>query len=461
MKNTAAIITVGTRDVQIDLEKLSAHNSGGIPLMDNNGKSLARVTGQLINSHYDSLKKELRFPIIEPFIKWLKHNEYLAGLQQIVLVATDQNERQAAFRDADSVEFANVLKKWLAEQLPNISQNEIKVLTVSKNVADLDRQYDAFQKLYNQKPLVQLKGVDSVFVMTQGGIGAINTAVMLHALNNFGASAEVVGVNMKEAAARRQTFSNAFLKDRSRILGEQLIRNHNYSALKLLRISPTITQLAGYAEARLAFDFDAARMEAVQIDNGDLRDDAVDFLTQVEENEWEKIKEVYRNAKVMLEKAQYIDFLIRVFRIVEGAAMYHSLKFLNKSDFEVYKWPEWFSAYLDEPAQAPLKAYLAEKNVDVSRTPNTFVWLKTWAFFDQVDQPFFEKLQRLSTYRNNTIGAHGYSATSRVKIEEALSKVGLNLEEVITRLDAYFKLNDDEFAYSRLQGQLLRWIMQD
>jgi hypothetical protein len=458
MKNTAAIITVGTRDVKIDMNRLASLNPAGIALFDATGKPLPRVVGKLINTNYEQLKKHLQFPIIEPFVKWLRHNNEMESVRQIILVATDQNERQGSFRDADSIEFSGVLKKWLADQLTNVSQNEIKILSIEKNVADLDRQYDDFKQYYNHKPLVQLKKCDKVFVMNQGGIGSINTSVMLHALNTFGINTEVIGVNIKDAAARRLTFSGSFLKDRSRILGEELVKNHNYNALKLLQITPIVTQLAAFTEARLSFDFEAARIEAAQIDSSNLRDDAVDFLDSVNENEWEKVKEVYRNGKVMLEKTQYIDFLIRIFRVVEGTAQYHSLKYVDKDDFDVYSWVKWFSTYIDAPEQAGLKQHLVDKKIDTSRTPNIYIWLNIWSFFDQQDQPFFAKLQKLSTYRNNTIGAHGYLATSRVSIEEALAKVGLSLEEVIDRLDAYFGVEADEFSFENTQEKLLGLI---
>lgn len=455
----AAIITVGTRDLQIDHSLLSSINTSGVPTRyENNKRPIPRVVGQLIKKNYTSLKKKIETPIITPFLSWLKHYEYADKVTRVILVATDQNERQRGERDNDTVEFAEVLKKMLSEQLVNLQQDAIDILRVKQNVADLDRQYEDFRKLFTKKPLSKIQDAKKVFILNQAGIGAINTSLMLHGLNYFGERVELISVNKKDKAARKQAFSGAFQRDRSTTIAKQLVGNHNYSGLKALQINPRVNLLAESIDSRLSFDFEAARISAAQLDDADMRDDIIEFFDEIEENEWEKIREVYRNAKVMLAKGQYVDFLIRIFRIVEGVSMFNVLKEINKSDFNIWKWNEWFDTYINAPENSKLKDYLLNEKIIWDRSPSTKFWVKTWGYYDKKDQPFFEKLQSLSSYRNNTIGAHGYKATSRKKVEEVLASKDLDLNAVINKLDNYFNLEEDSFSFEKMQGYLIRLI---
>ena len=456
---TAAIITVGTRDVQIDLNRLDQYRIDEKPLLDSRGKPFGRLVGHIVLQNYHSLKAHLSVPIIGPFLDMLKHDGEIASLQAVVLVATDQAESLGDHHRHDTVNYAKVIERWLLDKYPSL---DTFIKPVQGGVANIDKQYAEWIGVMDRPPFSNLLDYNKVYLFNQGGIGAINTALMLHAINKYGERVEVVGVNERYGTAARLDFARNFLRDQNKRLVENLLTHHNYAAAaELSAVMPEVQSLAVVQQSRLAFDFGKARHYAAKLrQDDDLKDQLIEFLKLVERDEWEKLREVYRNAKVMLARQQYVDFLIRCFRLVEGVAMYKSLAFLDAS-FNKETWEADFERLLNNPKNSKLKADLERKKVRLEGLPSTFTWLQMWRSFAEksTERKLFAKLQNLSSYRNATIGAHGFEGTSKQQLEDELNRNSLSLTSVVERLDQFFQVQEtDPMGFESIQSRIITLV---
>ncbi|MCS6904614.1 MAG: hypothetical protein NZ576_04420 [Bacteroidia bacterium] len=453
-KKQALIYTVGTRDVlplpEGNLTYKKVLENSGVPVADrlytkdkNDNKVFrAREGGKYILEHWQRCKKEIITPIFTPVANYLK-NKGITNLQAVIFIATDQlPEVGERFYDADSLYFAQILKKLLEEKsFPVIAEN-IYIELVKEDVAYLDAMYPFWLKRFNtkQSPLYTLhKKNYHVFLCTQGGIDAINTALLLNCLNKIGKNLTTLSVSARTEDCSEQHFNLQYLRDREKIRLEELLKNYNYSAIKYLEIPNRIKYIAAYAEHRFNFDFEAARAELQKITEPELRkwrDNQVIYLRDVESNSAQnKIIELTYVSEILYEKEHFLDCTLRLTRIAEELGeeeLKRIFGFDVSNENTFLKELEEYISKKDNKLRDFLENYYIKKlRLNYSR-PNKLVYRALLEYFSQNCEKtqkalvVYQNLFPLNELRNKSIGAHDFDPISLKHIYSKLIEANNN-----------------------------------
>ncbi|MBK6329260.1 MAG: hypothetical protein IPF62_01605 [Bacteroidetes bacterium] len=235
-KKSILVVTVGNSDIQISDKKyrdFTIENSEGdfylfskekhktiIELLRNRADKSTyilkscRFDSEKIKKNYNLFRPILRFPIIEPLIKYLKKEA--TEIDTIWLVYTDQEDEN--FRRSDTVYAKDIIQRYLKEIMPACTR--FNSLKVSKNLTDIDFQYNEFSKI-KSSPFAKLDNIEKAYLFPQGGMDQINQALTLQFIQAFQDRA-VILQKPEGADLRELKFPSIFLKE----LNKQKIIKH-------------------------------------------------------------------------------------------------------------------------------------------------------------------------------------------------------------------------------------------
>lgn len=459
MGKIGLVITLGTRDIQVDINKAKETFKEKFPqnhFRDDGNLISPRSGGQFILDNYESIKKSLVFPIIEPAIKRLS-GKFADTLTDILLVATNQENNQYLlkhFIERDTINYAYILKKssslLFKRHLKQIGKIEIS--TIARHPNNLDLMYDFFNDSMDSHPFSIMQGKSQIFLLNQGGIDAITTSIMLTFLNRFDKKISILSVDEKNSTCLELNFSHKYLAEFKRSRLQNSLENYHFQIIENFNLPSNISALANYAKYRLNFDFAAANQAITDHSDKDLVEKLQYELNQIQQNPFELLREVYLNAKVKFEQAAYIDFLSRLFRLTEGLPQYFVCKELNIK-FDIKTWAETFEERLKEYNE--LKEFLTNARiygspVDLNRLPSRPVWLKILEFFESKENyanvlDIVKRVSVLADLRNQSIGAHGFDPVSLNLIENTLNNQGLTTTRMFQELDKIFEFNSHPY----------------
>jgi hypothetical protein len=445
---TALIFTVGTRDVQpikdgkLDYDVIFRNE--GLPARDRiyteNKAFRARVGGEYILRRWEHYKQEIITPIFSSTASYLKNNN-ITELNRIIFVATDQNQDMGErFYQADSLYFAQILKKLLEEKIFPITAEKIDIELVGENIIYLDKMYPFWLKRFENKqsPLYALQKKNyQVYLCTQGGVDAINTSLLLNCLNKIGKRLVNLTVNESTKICSEQTFNRQYLEDREKIRLAELLKVYDYAAIKNLEIPSSLKHIAGYAGHRFNFDFEGAKAELAKLNDEAMRtwrDNQIVELNNIEKSKEAKVKELVFNAEILYKQERYVDCVLRLIRVAEEIAEKELARIFGEDILisRNYK-PTLERRFQQEPG---LERFLDEYKVETFQGPQllnyekpTKIVYKALLEYYAAKDPAAEKcsntynlLMRLNNLRNNSIGAHSFDPVSLNLIYENLAQ---------------------------------------
>lgn len=437
---TALIVTVGTRDVQIDREHIIKNESHDIysKLYLDNRILKARQGGEYLKKRYNKYKKFIDIPIIRPAIDYCLKK---AGhIDHTILITTDQADSvEDKFRSADTLYFGELLEKILSERYGKNALPDVRNKSVRENVTYLDAMTLFWQKELHRKPYNLLKECDTVYLCNQGGIDAINTALLLQCLNAYGDKTQVLQVDQASGICTPLEFTKIYLANGESTKLNQLLDNYQYAAIKKLNVSKNIKALAAYAEHRLMFDFEEAvySLNDIDIEHRPLKISLQVNANNISGNPDLLLRELCLNAWVKFQQDAYVDFLLRFFRIREELAKSKATQYLEIR-FNFRSWEKDIKSYLDKPEHKSIGDFLESQKIDgkpldyTKATTETFMHILK--FFSEEEYTQLEKYRKLSNLRNNSIGAHSFDPVSRSSIETVLKNAGLTVEAMFDYL---------------------------
>ena len=445
------IVTLGTRDVAISrqvLEEKFGPEAIAPLYYESNGKHsfLARQGGEFILKKFNQIQGKLEFPILQPALEWLfqKHER----IDTIVLVGTDQQAPHigSRYKNNDTLFFADVLKKLLPKRFHKKQDEfDIRIKLLGENVVYLDSMYSQVSEVIRVKPFTSLEQYGQVYLLNQGGIDAINTSLLLNGLNVYGKRLHLLSVNESTRSCNPLRFPEKYLKESTKAKLESYLQTFNYPAIKQLEVNDDVKALSAYAEHRLNFDFERAVFSASHLSQNSWKDRLILETREIEEEEFELLREVYLNAKIKFEQEAYVDFLFRVFRILEGLAKYYACTKIGLN-FNFYSWKKDIQNILDKKDNEALKsfieAYTLDKagkvKLDLERIPTIPVWIALLEYFDENMASFLKKVRRLADLRNQSIGAHNFNPVSLQLIEQTLEEENMDTSILFEKLDQLF-----------------------
>lgn len=458
----ALFITIGTRDVIISKEEIQqiADNESLAICFEKRPSGaeqmLAKPGGKLLLENIEALKDKLSFPIIEPFLK-LMSAIGKPSFDYIFIIATDQQEDGSKYALNDTIYFAEILKKLLPLIYCDKKNNligKIEVLKVYKDVVYLDSMFAYFSKILKSKKIESLITFEEIHILNQGGIDAINYGLLFNALYLYGNRVRLYAVNEKTKLCAPLSFGGQFVQEQSKILLKQAIDRYDYAAIKDIPIIGDIQFLATYAEARLNFDFDTAaeRLIKLSIEMRAEQEIELNDILQLRNNTTKLTIELYWNAMICYKQEAYVDFIQRLFRIVEQYAQIKALSYLKDFDYVPEKHMEWaakFTALLEKPWYKELKEHLDKdtiggKKLELDKA--SIPLLKSiLTFYNPKEGEFINRLMMLTQLRNKGIGAHGFEPISFKQISSRMNISRKEFEKLLSQLGRKLKVEQNPF----------------
>lgn len=248
MKKNVLIVTVGTRDVQID-EAIAKQLPAEIEVNTNFGPPYSfinpRYAGEYLLTH-NEYDEYLQFPIISPVIEYLAQKDKKPDY--LLLVVTNQTLADERYRKNDTVHYGFIIEKKLSEIYPEIEFDNYE-LGFNEDVANLDALYTHFGKQRNDLLLVPPDQVSNVYLLPQGGIDQINMALTLKLTEHFRDKVSMLQIT-EEGAIHERNFTRHFLKNLDSQKFQFLVSNYYYDSIHLL-LSESIYKADGDNDMKL------------------------------------------------------------------------------------------------------------------------------------------------------------------------------------------------------------------
>ncbi|MBA5851159.1 hypothetical protein H2684_07530 [Clostridium sp. cel8] len=493
--NVIMIITVGTRDVNLDgeifgnvtySEKFSelkdAFNGRANTLSIRNG-------GKIIYENYERYRKRLSFPIIEPII------EHVLGennkIDKIFIITTDQKENvKDQYRDRDTLFFGKIIEKMIKQKYKKRFSNIECYEVECNNITDLGNMNDEFKKFYNKK-LKKYIGNAKLYIDSMGGIDSINTAVMINGILSFQNDCIILHKSEECNMVHPLRFVSSFTLEMDKSRLKKALENYNYIyALEIVKSNKNLSKYEDIIEIiknRLYFNLDeckriAHKVEAEALYDDKIRDEIIKNLDEIEkiENSSEgKIKELYFNARIKYIQEQYVDFLLRIFRFEEELVTNYTCKYLGIKQSERYEKINIKNVCCKNNY---LKEYLQQKDIEIEMGYNIKIGEAVVNFLIEEnkdkdgsklieDENILNKcknvyklinhLDCLSQLRNKSIGAHGFQPVSKEKIDEKLKElkpISLCIDDVFKEIEENIGDGFYGSSYTRVNNLIINQL---
>ena len=465
MAKIGLIITLGKREIQFlteEIKNISELDTITDSLInDPTRKSFKepRIGGELLLKDFEKYREITLYPLVQSAIDYAK--EQNPDELRIVFISTDQDSlkdsndvQKRKHYNSDSVNFAKLLVEKI---LPGQVNAKLSYVPIDGDILQLDLMFSAFRnsKAFNEYLEELNNECKKVILFTQGGIGGLNNALMLHSILFFEDKLQVLGLKEGETEAHEQKVTEQFLKMFQVKQAKKLIDRYDYAGVEALTMLPKeIIAVAKYADYRLNFNFEKA-VTIEQASNNNIsifrNIGSIDELAKIQTNysleqERELLKELFWNSFIQYKQGAYVDYLLRTWRITESALrnLTETLIGVQSKDFR-FK-PHFFKDDLNKIMNddSELKSYLEkewkkESNQDkfTKSNPNLQIYLdliKYYAntckheyFTESVKNDlkskrkfFSDKCLKLANMRNNSIGAHKFDPVSKEHIEAVL-----------------------------------------
>lgn len=458
MMNTAIFITIGTRDVVVSKEideqtkvvsKLKLGNS-----KENNYLLInPREDGKILLDYYENINTLINYPIIKPAIEEILDMDESGILDYVFLVYTDQKQGKTNIEDnftqKDTLEFAEIIAKKIKFDFGS-KVKSVKKIPVVKDVTFYDNTYAFFGKKFKELKAIKnlMESNPKIYVLPQGGINSINTALLLRCTEFF---SDVIQLSKPEGFITpvKSSFPSLFKKNLTKERIIHAIYNFNYQTIIEYDYSELVTILAEYAYSRLTFNFHSARKKLFNYDSSLERQFIATLKNKTKEIEEVKklrYKEWYLSCKISFHQKRYADFLLKIFNLAENILKpFAEEKLTGTIIYNAPSHSEWNALINQQDIE--FKKFLNNYNVRESRlrlnSPNRFVYKAIFDYYTkkedklEYDTKIHNHIEKLTELRNN-IG-HNLQGVSYNDINDYLDG---NLEEFISNLDEYFKLEE-------------------
>ncbi|NLI76512.1 MAG: hypothetical protein GX442_08725 [Candidatus Riflebacteria bacterium] len=477
-----AVATIGNRDLQVDgksADQWAKASPEGIahPL------GSCAAMGRTIQEDWAGYASRLSIPILDPFLTYVRGfvDHHQGKLTHLVLVVTNQPQSvEAAMRAKDTYSTGKVLEKWLRENR-SLSGTNLTTLVVSANPTRPDDVAGSLAETLAIGKWGFLREADHVLLSITGGVPALNYALFLTLYFEV-ARDRLHCLHVNEAT--RQAVPNNYISRLQGVARRERIRAlvdlYDFSAIQR-ELAPlrdtTWATLAAYGQQRLNFDFTAAAFSlsqalrtvppavrpTVEAWQGELTE-LVAEDTQPRNKSIALMRELLANMWIKLERGEWVDFLGRLYRLLEeslkvyvgdalGATLTFDRKTRNYPDYlaKAKARPqalEWF-----ESQKATLGQGLRWEEL------NTFVGERWLEFFGGQGNPdesakarrlqeVVARLRPLTELRNQSIMAHGFKPVSK----EDLQAVPTYWSDTLALLDLHLPEGDSGLEASIAKG---------
>lgn len=435
-------ITLGTRDLILNKEKMQQID----PAIDTTtfyhpekNYLLPRKLGEFLIKG-ENVKKfigSLSFPMIQKSLNYLKRDNI--QIDQIILFVTDQSlnsEIDTQFKNSDTIHTYQVFKKYLEITDLSLAQKMGQSIILDKNITFLDFQYKFFEELFRSDFIKKFAPDETVYLLNQGGIDAINTALLLNCINTFQYNLKQLTINENSNSCVELEFTNLFLLHRRNDRIKILLNNYDYSSLADMETSNDIRNISRYAQARLSFDFESAKFYLAKISSAhrEFQQKHSAWCNKLSEKKsLNLLPELLTNAIIKFKQKAFADFLIRMFRIDEEICRRKAIGYMGLLEFSKKSWRNDIQNYLAVKRNILLENKYKAENIEISK-PTRKVFQMLNEHNSDPDMELMLSMDLLSNIRNTSFAAHDFGPISLENITAELSTRNITIENILERI---------------------------
>jgi len=447
------IITIGSRDLQLNPEFKDQPEATQIKTYcpqntDRLMFSSPRDGAKLLLDDQELFKKVqpyLEYPIIKPSLEHVK--KYHKKIDKIILIPTDQPDKiDEKYRKMDTVNFAKLIQQLISD---NFGRHiEIKTYSVKREVTDLDRTYHFFSKEFekNNSPFRFKEGAN-IFLHAQGGIDAINFALLLKLIEYY-PSVNQLHKPENSPVSSKLPFPQLFLKNLLNQKIQTALQHFHYNTVSAITTDSHVKLLAEYAEARIALNHDKAIKcihELLEQDHHTDRSTYYDLIKPINSPDIKQLeRELYNTAQIKFTQNSYADYIWRLFTIHDNLFIPHLEEYFKQKI--VYNENSHHSEWNDMLSQYPeIQDFLDNRTVKARplewKKPSKLVYKAILEYIHKgTKNPKYvheihDLLMPIAELRNNI--AHRYEGISLNDINKKLPK-NKSVDDLHSLLGNYF-----------------------
>lgn len=486
--NCAFIATLGTRDVQIDEQKISEElrnklleEGHSFASYKSTSKPNLRKIGHLLSEYFDkefSLYSAITLPIIEPCIQDIINNSEKINLSLIYLIATNQkSQEETKHHQQDTITISEFLKKhylpkYFENTYPKHTIPMIKIIELRGKPNDYDEMLQEVEEKFNEeKSTIEGEKIEKIFGEVTGGTPQISFAVVVNSARIFGNKVVMMYKSESGGTAKRINIINQILEDYEKRALKRLAERYDFDAIAGNRIySQEIRNVARCASYRLNFDFERYKRNLQNLKNCFVPNDFIPRYEDILEESQKLLskdpcsifRELYWNAQVKWERDEGADFIGRAWRLYEGILQYEfseisGCKNVNNIKKEFQKWieenlkdfidyvdmdenfrkkhgldsPKKNGLYFSTHSMLALLDYLSSEN-NIKDSISTIAEERREKYKDIVKIGL--SMKDFTELRNKCIIAHGFEPVSKEIIESIERKNKINIREIMKNL---------------------------
>lgn len=483
MENTL-LINLGNNDIKIIEEKreklknIFSDNKDMMDILNDTsgiGKNYRKFT-ELLLEKIDGAIECVEFPIIKATMNKLKVELGDKKIDEVIIAYTDQMHTKEKVKD--TIFLGKIIKQMWSNsknfksklginQFKQIGM--VKLFEIKENPAD----YDAMRTCYYKKilELNKKEGLKELYINVTGGTQAMNTALLINAINYFKGNVHSYYTKYGEEVAEKLDISYNLKKENFKNDIKLLIKSQNYDAAETIldefknnfpklsdRVELIINTLKS-GRSRIQFAFEDAIYYILPLkDDSDNREFAKRIYDNIQilknKNKFYLLNEVKNNAIFQYEKGAYTDFLGRVFRIQEEVykLILDSKKIITINDKEEPRINK--SALTSHDFEILNKIKIQESKLEyedrILSVEAMEKIIEALLHDDEIIIKILNKcklLKELKDCRNKSILAHGYEGISKEKIYMKLKNKEIKsvLDNIINEVIGAF--NNNEIIY--------------
>lgn len=422
-----------------------------------------RLNGEKIAQHFQVYRPTLDFPIILPVIEQLLADQI--QLAEIWLVYTNQADEKQRLND--TLFFKDIIKTEIQNRHPGIKTVDYEI---TDDVTNIDYQYKDFLKK-GKEIIRQQHEINKIYLLPQGGIDQINTALTLQFIQLF-KDKLVLYQKAENTQARQMNFPQLFLEDLTREKIIEHIKNYDFRlAVELMLANEgnykSIKKLCKYAADRLELLHDGNAGSIFSFNDikeeGDLERVFVNRLKlkykelSVSEQHAVKLADVIYQCKIcFLVQKDYNKGLVLFFTLIENLIKVE-LEKLYSPRYDLYKYRKEDKKWLErlswegfiEEIDPALFDYI--KTVKLQHgsplnlsSPNRLTYFYLYSFLlsnDKIPQKiqpdefdrFFNFCEKMAGNRNGL--AHNLKGVSESDLNSLLKKFNYTLKTMFDPID--------------------------
>ncbi len=193
--------------------------------------SSPREAGQYLVQAPTDTTNWLTFPLVKAPLNWLQQK--IGFIDYVLTVFTDQDKPVAGFHWKDDTLFFNKLIQKFLQNHPVTEKAFYEDYPITQQPVNIDYQYDHFEQAKGGLLHTNIDEVENIYLLAQGGIDQINTALTLKLLEHFPGKVRYLQ-QPEDHSVEERKFPRKFLRNINKVKAAELLNRFDFNAIQAI-----------------------------------------------------------------------------------------------------------------------------------------------------------------------------------------------------------------------------------